>query len=319
MCRIGEQKIYGPPSEKIAREALFPRLRASLRPEKPAIEDLDLLTLSGDKKRVKNPTRFLCIFLVLSGASQAAILVQDDFSTSGALNGSTPDVSITGGKWIANPGYSSDGSTVTKIAGNIGAGVALGGTLASGGTYNISATISFNASGAAGTSVWGFGLSQNTTTGSALTGTDGSGGSPWIFIRENGAIEFRPLPSNNSTGSIIVVAAPGGTPATSAVVYNLRLSISTVGATWVVSGFLSTNGGGETQLDLNGLSTTGLTYTYATNPTVGYVGITSTANAGIGSLDNLLMEGPLPVPEPSAALLGAIGALGICSLRRRHA
>ena len=267
---------------------------------------------------MKNPALSFGIILVFAGASQAAILVQDDFSTAGVINGSTLDTSINGSKWSANTGFTSDGSVLKKALNNLGATVSLGGTLASGaggGTYNLSATIAFAANPTTSTGVWGIGLSQ---TAGALTSTVTDGGSPWIFIRENGAIEFRALPSNNTLGSISVVPARAGS-AVPDVSYNLRLSINTTGVDWVVSAFLATNGGAETQLDINGANA-GLTHIYSSgNPTVGFAGITATAPSGIGSLDNYLFEGPLPVPEPSAALLGAIGAFGFCSLRKRRA
>ncbi len=242
--------------------------------------------------------------------AHAANLVIESFDTDGFLAGATPSV---GANWNAYTTYSKAGGVLTRTSGTgaLGAGVALGGTLASGGVYNLTSTIAFAANNAPGTGVWGIGFSQTTDI---LTNATSSGGSPWIFIRENGEIGFRALPENNASGTII--AAPAGTnqPGNS---YTFRLSIDTTTALWTVNAFLSVNGGTESQLDLNGASA-GSTHTYASNPTIGYVGITSTAAAGIGNLDNFTLTGPLPVPEPSTALLSAFGILGLTTLRNRR-
>lgn len=249
---------------------------------------------------------------LLTGFGHAVVLVSDDFSTAGTLNNTTPDTSVNGTNWIANSLFSSSGGVLTRTSGTggIGAGVALGGTLGSG-TYNLSATINFASNGTPGTGVWGFGLSQ--AAPGALTDTGSSGGVPWMFVRENGSIEFRGLPSNNTSGSIIVVGAGTNQPGTS---YALRISINTTTPTWVVSAFLGLNGGSETQLDLAPSNAGSMTYTYASNPTVGYVDVTNTTS--IGNLDNLLFEGPTLVPEPTSAALASLGLATICLRRRRR-
>jgi hypothetical protein len=254
---------------------------------------------------------FLLVAGLVIATSHAAILVSDDFSTAGALTGTTPDTSVNGSNWIANGVFSSSGGVLTRTSGTggAGAGVALGGTLGTG-VYNLSATISFAANTTPTTGVWGFGLSQ--AAPGALTDTGTAGGSPWIFVRENGAIDFRALPSNNSMGSISVVSAGTNQPGTS---YSLRLSIDTTAPTWVVSAFLGINGGAETQLDLAPSNAGTLNHIYDNSPTIGYVDITSTTT--VGTLDNLLFEGPLPVPEPASAAIASLGFAGLCLRRRR--
>jgi len=243
-------------------------------------------------------------------SAYSANLVVENFDTDGFLAGATP---ATGANWNAYTQYSKAGGVLTRTTGTtgaIGAGVSLGGTLASG-VYDLTSTINYAANASPGTGVWGFGYSQTTDV---LTSTTTPGGSPWIYMRENGEIGFRALPTNNTSGTIIARALgtnqPGGA-------YTIRLSLDTTAALWSVNAYLSINGGAETQLDLNGASA-GLTHTYTTNPTIGYVGITSTATAGLGSLDNFSLVGPALIPEPSSAVLSLLGALGLVTLRKRR-
>jgi hypothetical protein len=242
-------------------------------------------------------------------AAHGANLVVENFDSDGFLAGATPQ---TGANWNAYTQYSKAGGVLTRTSGTgaIGAGNRLGGTLASG-VYDLTATINFAANASPGTGVWGIGYSQTTDV---FTSTTTPGGSPWIFMRENGEIAFRALPENNTSGTIIARASsatqPGGA-------YTIRLSLNTSAALWTVNAFLSINGGAETQLDLNGAAA-GSTHTFGTNPTINYVGITSTANAGVGSMDNFTFVGPELIPEPSSAVLSLLGVLGLVTLRKRR-
>lgn len=243
-------------------------------------------------------------------AAHGANLVVENFNTDGQLAGATPS---TGANWNAYIQYSKAGGVLTRTSGTgaIGAGNLLGGTLASG-VYDLTATINFTANATPGTGVWGIGYSQTTDV---LTLTTTAGGSPWIFMRENGEIGFRALPTNNTSGTIIARAASSSQPGGS---YTIRLSLDTTSALWTVNAYLSINGGAETQLDLNG-ATAGLSHAYSgTNPTINYVGITSTAAAGVGNMDNFSFIGPELIPEPSSAVLSLLGVLGLVTLRKRR-
>jgi len=243
-------------------------------------------------------------------AAHGANLVVENFNTDGLLAGATPSV---GANWNAYTQYSKSGGVLTRTSGTgaIGAGNLLGGTLASG-VYDLTSTINFAANATPGTGVWGTGFSQTTDV---LTVTTTAGGSPWIFMRENGEIAFRAAPIDNTTGTTIIARPSGAQPGGA---YTIRLSLNTTAALWTVNAYLSINGGAETQLDLNGANA-GLTHAYSgTNPTINYVGITSTAVAGVGSMDNFSFVGPELIPEPSSAVLSLLGVLGLVTLRKRR-
>lgn len=254
------------------------------------------------------------LFLVMMGGitdSQAVTLISDDFSGTGNLNGSTPDVSIASTTWIANSAYATGSGTLGRTGtGASGAGIFLGNTIGSSpGIYELSADIAFAANGSPGTGVHGIGFSASQTITSVYTdASPTTAGRPWMFLRENGLVEIR-------SGTTTIFNS--GTPVFgSGTGYNLRMVLDTSAASWTLNAFvtnLSTTA--VTQIDLNG-ATAGSTYTYAINPTdIAYVGLTSTTV--LGRIDNFLLTGPVIIPEPSAALLAA-GALGFSILRRRR-
>ncbi len=254
------------------------------------------------------------LLLALMGgitSSQAVTLISDDFSGTGNLNGSTPDVSIASTTWIANSAYTTAGGNLGRGgSGTAGAGIFLGNTIgSSSGIYELSAEITFATNGSPSTGVHGIGFSASQTTTSVYTdASPTTTGSPWMFLRENGLVEIR-------SGATTLFNS--GSPAfASGTGYQLRMVLDTSAAFWTLNAFvknLSTTV--ETQIDLNG-ATAGSTYTYAINPSdSAYVGFTSTTT--LGRIDNFLLTGPVIIPEPSAALLAA-GALGFSILRRRR-
>lgn len=266
----------------------------------------------------------LCIGATIAGAQTT--LISDTFGTSGALNGSTPDTTTNAASWIAltgTNGATSNGSVLSLPTGTTQTNVLdLGSNYFSSnpGVYTLSMDLTLPSGS---TTNWvGLGFVTNPQTagtlsaGGAVTGInpDGgnNGGSPWMFLRQNGALNVYRGPG---TGSNVLSAATGTFASGST--YTLKLVLDTSQTNWTLDSFV-----GSTQLDLNGASV-GNTAIFSANPdAIRYVGF-STAGGSFGTvtIDNFTLSVVSTIPEPAnaAMLFGAAACLVTLTMRRRIA
>jgi hypothetical protein len=252
----------------------------------------------------------------------AVIIASDNFN---GVNGAfiNADSTVTGGPWVGSPGFTYGSGHLLSAATNTGGHVlgidkGIGFFLSNPDLYELSADVFFN-SASTNTRLYtvGFTAGNNTSAGANrnhlanITSTATLAGQPAIGLRADGVIT---VVEGNST---IFSGSLGGYVDDSTYAIRLRLDTTTVNWTVNASVYDYTNAT-ETFLDLNGVAA-GLTYTYATNPTIRYVGVSSNVNAADSAnsyMDNFLFQ-TVVIPEPStyAMLLGGIGLLGF--LRRR--
>jgi hypothetical protein len=110
-----------------------------------------------------------------------------------------------------------------------------------------------------------------------------------------------------------------GTAATGST-HNIKLQLDTSTPSWTLNASID-----GTAVDLNGSSNTGTAYTYAagSNPTAShYVGIATAQNSGqvgtVGTIDNFVLTGPVPAPEPGTVGLLGLAGVGLLAKRRRR-
>jgi hypothetical protein len=265
------------------------------------------------------------VLLGLLGAGTAAhgaVLVSDNFdsvATGSNINGRTPNTTVNGAKWVASTadffGNGAGGLNADSRLTRSGF-VDVGSYLSSNpGLYELSLDINQPSTLPSDTSWIGFGFAQGST---ALGGAPDvsqqlvtNNGAPWMLFRLNGQVITFGGPSNTNQANT-TTASLGST-------HNFKLQLDTAAARWTVNAFLD-----GAQLDLNG-ATAGNTYTYAagSNPTASHlVGIATAQNVNqvgaVGTIDNFVLTGPAPVPEPgTVGLLGAAG-VGLLARRRRR-
>lgn len=264
--------------------------------------------------KILNPR--IALLLFCAAPAHAAVIFSDNFSTDGILNGTAP---------ATRPGAETWTARTTAPATNVSAGVAVATTTASsylswtpsaGNIYSLSADIKFatttNASNFAGIGFFDSGVTV-TSAFSEVTPN-----SPWAFIRGGngdsnliGDVDFR---ANGSTSS--PSTAQRDTNYTATVFHNLQFILNTN----------DTSATAGTQFSLmflvDGLQI-GNTYTYSdvqsadllsgvnSITSVGLTGVTANNDT---SFDNFILQ---TIPEPSVALLGALGALGLLRRSRK--
>jgi len=259
--------------------------------------------------------RFVIAMTGLHGAAfGAVVLVSDDFSGTGGLNGQTPDTTVNSAAWNANAVYQTNG-TLSSNSGNtsgFSAYLNLGEDYFADhpGIYDLSVDVFFTANASPGTTYLGVGFSgegssAGSTATNAVMGSANSRGTPWMFLRENGQLIVR---SNNNTD--LFSSSTGDYASGSS--YRLRLVLNTSLPLWTVDAYV-----GSVQLDLNGAAA-GFTYAYAANPEViRYLTFSTNNNAGAW-FDNLQLTFAA-IPEPSGGMLLGMGVLGLAAFRRRKA
>jgi hypothetical protein len=255
------------------------------------------------------------------------VLVSDNFNdvTSGSnINGRTPAITVNGAKWVASTAnFQGNGSGGLNADSRItrSAFVDLGANYltANPGVYELSLDITQPSTLPTDTSWIGFGFAQGSPAlGGAVdvsqqfvvTGSNGNNGAPWTLNRLTGAVNTFAGPSNTNQ-------VTAGTAATGST-HNIKLQLDTSTASWTLNAFID-----GTALDLNGTANAGTAYTYAAgnNPTAShYVGIATAQNSGqvgaVGTIDNFVLTGPVPAPEPGT--IGLLGAAGVGLLARRR-
>jgi hypothetical protein len=251
--------------------------------------------------------------------AQGATLVSDNFDNlaSGAnINGRTPTTTLNGATWITGTstflgngsgGLSADSTKTQSAYVDIGTGY----LSSNPGVYDLSLDIT-NPSGVAGSSWIGFGLAPDIATGGVNPGQNlaTASAAPWLLFRVNGQEIVFQGPGNSG---VAAYTSNSGVVSTGTA-HTFRIQLDTTGANWTLNSYLDGN-----QLDLNAGSATSSTYTYATNPTTShYVALSTGVNGagGVGTVDNLVLTGPVPVPEPGT--IGLLGAAGVGLLARRR-
>ena len=254
--------------------------------------------------------------LFLARPVGAAVLISDTFSTDHALNASTPDTTVGGATWQASSGTTSGGALSISTTPTAQTAVLdLGANYFSSnpGIYTLSVTATLPSG--SGTSWFGIGFVVNpqtnghlasTTSAAGLNSNGGTnGGSPWMFLRQNGQTNVY---RGSGTGSNLL---NNGGPFASGTAYTMKLVLDTSVANWTLDAFID-----STQLDLNGAAG-GNTAVFSTNPTdLRYVGISQNGGSfGNITVDNFSLA---VVPEPTALLPLALSASLFLVFRRKR-
>lgn len=257
----------------------------------------------------------------VAGSAGAATLISDNFNdlaSGGSLNGRTPQTTMNGAKWTATTvdflGNGSGGLAV-DVSQSKAAILDLGSNFFANnpGVYDLSLDVTVPTLTNPAASWVAVGFAQGTGGG---VWTDvgqnhvGGNGAPWVLWRMNGQEVVFGGPSNAPT--LLTTNVATGTS------HTFTMELDTTGANWTVSGFLD-----GVQQDLNGAAA-GNSVTYATNPTSRFIamstGVNQAAgtNIGTGTVDNFMLTGPTPVPEPGMVGAVVVGLGWLAAGRRRR-
>ncbi len=250
-------------------------------------------------------SRVLLLSCVLAASSHGAIVLSDDFSGSGgALNGTITD--IGGFTWTAGAVFKDNGNVDTLVNGAAnGQSAFIPYDITAGQIYTLTATVTNSFSDWVGV---GFSTELNNTTATIFSARhSNSGAYAWILARDSAT-------ANQDVQFFDGAGTGGGTDALNVA----GLTLSSFTNTFKI--VLDTSGTNATATYFMNDVQQGITQTLGTSATV------ATALTGIGFsrdriasgstggvVDNLSLD---VVPEPSSALLGVLGLLGILHRRR---
>jgi hypothetical protein len=277
--------------------------------------------MSLGKVGVRGRVASVVLLGAAAGSAGAATLISDNFNdlaNGASLQGRTPQTTVSGATW---------GATTVDFLGNGSGGLAadvsqnksvyidLGSNFFANnpGVYDLSVDMNLPTVTNPAASWVGLGFAQGPTGSSTWdVGQNhvGANGAPWLLWRMNGQEVVFSGPSNFNT-----LTSPNVATGTS---HTFKIELDTTGASWKVNAFLD-----GVQQDLNG-GAAGNAYTYTTNPTSHYVamstGINQAAgtNIGTGTVDNFMLTGPTPVPEPGTVGVVVIGLGWLAAGRRRR-
>ena len=277
--------------------------------------------MSFGKGGVRGRLASVVMMGAMAGSAGAATLISDNFNdiaSGGNLNGRTPQTTVNGAKW---------GATTVDFLGNGGGGLAadvsqskaafidLGSNFFANnpGVYDLSMdlTVPTLTNPAQSWIALGFAQGQNGGVWTDVSQNHvGANGAPWLLWRMNGQEVIFSGPSNFN-----ILLSPTVATGTS---HTFTIELDTTGANWAVNAFLD-----GAQQDLNG-GAAGNSYTYTTNPTSRFVamstGVNQAAgtNIGTGTVDNFILTGPTPVPEPGMVGMVVVGLGWLAAGRRRR-
>lgn len=238
---------------------------------------------SSFRRRI--PCVLAALGLVLAGQASASILLySDDFSGSATdpLHGTTPTTTIGTNTWNAATGWRADGTNPSSNTG--GQSAFLPFSPSAGFVYTLTATLDQPTG-----NTWaalGF-VDQGIATDAFNAATNNP--APWMLYRTNGNVDALSGPGTTGVRSFDI---PYTGPQT------FTIELDTTGPQWTVEWFV----GADSIFQA----------TYATNPTINFVGIGRVNSSANFSSFTLTMT-----PEPSTALLGAMGMLTLLLRRRR--
>jgi|GEM_PF-6935516 len=265
----------------------------------------------------------LLVETLVGSSASAVIIAQDNFNgVDAALINA--DSTVVGGPWVGSSGYTYGSNHL--LSATTGSGHVLGINKGAGffidnpDLYELSADVFFNST-SANTRLYtvGFTLGNNTSSGAnrthlaTTTSSAALSGQPTIALRADGVVTVA-----DGNGSIFSGALAGYADDN---IYSIRLRLDTTTVNWTVNASVyDYTNSTETFLDLNGIAA-GLTYTYATNPTIQYVGISSNVTAADQAnsyMDNFLFQ-TVVIPEPStyALIFAGLAGLALCRCRIR--
>lgn len=236
-------------------------------------------------------------------SSAATVIYADDFNFTGGMNGRTPTITTGGATWntvvSAADAWSGNGSSVNSTTAVRSALLPF--TPEDGYIYELSVKMSGASTGTS--SNWisvGFGLPTSTTSGNFTSGAP-NGGNGTMILRENG--NYGSFTSRGGTNSITGTPSAAIPSFTAGTFYDYKVTLDTSGANWVTKYHF---GGSEVA-----------SFTWTTDPSIGYVMLTSNTTSGSARFDDFLLTAQA-VPEPaSVALCGLAGMLAL-SRRRRN-
>jgi hypothetical protein len=239
-------------------------------------------------------------------ASASTVIYADDFNFSGAMHGRTPTTTTGGATWntlvtTTTPNtdpWSGNGTSVNSSTDIRSAMLPF--TPVDGYIYELS--VKMSGASTATSSKWisvGFGLPDATTSGN-FTSVAPNGGNGTMILRENGA--YGSFTTRGGTNNITGTPAAAVPSFTAGTFYDYKVVLDTSGANWVTTYHL---GGNQVA-----------SFTWSTDPSIGYVMLTSNTTSGSARFDDFLLTAQA-VPEPaSVALCGLAGMLALSRRRR---